>query len=312
MTSLDPSARKALNWPGEPEKPVEDCTPEEARRQYLAGFARFQVPLEPVGAASEEDVGGIRVRIWRGWNAPQTAAPALLYLHGGGFVIGAPETHEDICRILANTANAVVISPDYRLAPEHPFPSGLEDCAATLAWMVSEAAGLGLDPARIVVGGDSAGGNLAAVVALMARDGAAPPVAGQLLIYPVTDQRQTSESYRRYANGFGLTAEAMRWFRHHYVGKEDGAQLDWRASPLLAPSHSGVAPAFVVLAGCDVLFDEGLAYAEALEKQTRCSRRVWPGQIHGFVSMSKAIPEAREALDAIVDAWRAMDPVFGQ
>jgi acetyl esterase len=312
MTSLDPSARKALNWPGEPEKPVEDCTPEEVRRQYLAGFARFQVPLEPVGAASEEDVGGIRIRVWRGWNAPQTAAPALLYLHGGGFVIGAPETHEDICRILANAANAVVISPNYRLAPEHPFPSGLEDCAATLAWMVSEASGLGLDPARIVVGGDSAGGNLAAVVALMARDGEVPPVIGQLLIYPVTDQRQTSESYRRYANGFGLTAEAMRWFRDHYVGKEDRTQLDWRASPLLAPSHSGVAPAFVVLAGCDVLFDEGLAYAEALEKQTRCSRRIWPGQIHGFVSMSKAIPEAREALDAIVDAWRAMDPAFGQ
>ncbi|MGR6468655.1 alpha/beta hydrolase [Rhizobium sp. PAMB 3182] len=312
MTSLDPSAVKALNWPGEPEKPVEDFTPEEARRQYLDGFARFQVPLEPVGAASEEDVGGIRIRVWRGLNAPQTAAPALLYLHGGGFVIGAPETHEDICRILANAANAVVISPDYRLAPEHPFPSGLEDCAATLAWMVSEAASLGVDPARIVVGGDSAGGNLAAVVALMARDGEVPPVIGQLLIYPVTDQRQVSESYRRYASGFGLTAEAMRWFRDHYVGKEEGAQLDWRASPLLASSFSGVAPAFVVLAGCDVLFDEGLAYVEALEGQARCSRRIWPGQIHGFVSMSKAIPEAREALDAIVDAWRAMDPAFGQ
>lgn len=312
MTSLDPSAILALNWPGEPEKPVEDCTPEEARRQYLAGFATIQQPPEPVGSASEHVVNGIRIRIWRGRNAPQTAAPALLYLHGGGFVIGAPETHEDICRILANAANAVVVSPDYRLAPEHPFPSGLEDCAATLTWMVSEASGLGVDTARIVVGGDSAGGNLAAVVALMARDGTVPPIAGQLLIYPVTDQRQTSESYHRYANGFGLTAEAMRWFRDHYVGKEDGAQLDWRASPLLAPSLSGVAPAFVVLAGCDVLFDEGRAYAEALEKQTRCSHRIWPGQIHGFVSMSKASPAAREALEAIVDAWRGMDPAFGK
>lgn len=303
MNRLDPSALNALRWPSEPEKPIENCTPEEARRQYLAGFATLQQPLEPVGEISEEFVDGIRVKIWRGRDAPHHGAPAMLYLHGGGFVIGAPETHEDICRILANAAQAVVVSPHYRLAPEHPFPAAIEDCVGTLAWMAMHADALGIDAARIVVAGDSAGGNLAAVVALMARDGEAPPVAGQFLIYPVTDQRQQTESYRAFANNFGLTATAMRWFRDQYCD-DPAFMTSWRASPLLAPSLVGVAPAFVVLAGCDVLYDEGLAYALRLKEEAGGSYRVWPGQIHGFVSMAQAIPQAREALADIAAAWR--------
>ncbi|MCD1266251.1 lipase [Shinella sumterensis] len=310
MTGLDPSATRALAWPGEPQKPVEDCTPEEARKQYLDGFSRLQWPLEPVGETIEQDAGGIRVKIWRGQDAQHEGAPALLYLHGGGFVIGAPETHEDICRILANAAGAVVVSPDYRLAPEHPFPAAIEDCAATLHWMKEQAASLGIDATRIVVAGDSAGGNLAAVIALLARDRQVPAILGQVLIYPVTDQQQASDSYRRYATDFGLTAEAMRWFRDHYMPDEN-SRMDWRASPLLVPSLQGVAPAFVVLAGHDVLFDEGLAYAKRLEAEASARCRIWPGQIHGFVSMGRAIPEAREALDAILDAWRGMDPRLG-
>ncbi|MET3614064.1 acetyl esterase [Rhizobium aquaticum] len=305
MNRLDPSALNALQWPSEPEKPVENCTPEEARRQYFAGFARLQQPLEPVGEITEQVVSGIRVKIWRGRDAPREGAPAMLYLHGGGFVIGAPETHEDICRILANMAQAVVVSPDYRLAPEHPFPAAIEDCAATLGWMVMHADVLGIDPRRIVVAGDSAGGNLAAVVALLARDGEAPPVAGQFLIYPVTDQRQQSESYRAFANGFGLTAEAMRWFREQYCD-DPAAMTNWRASPLLTASLAGVAPAFVVLAGCDVLYDEGLAYALRLKDEAGGTYRVWPGQIHGFVSMARAIPQAHEALADIAAAWREL------
>lgn len=305
MNRLDPWALHALQWPSEPEKPVENCTPEEARRQYLAGFATLQQPLEPVGEIAEEVIDGIRVKIWRGRDAPREGAPAMLYLHGGGFVIGAPETHEDICRILANAAQAAVVSPDYRLAPEHPFPAAIEDCAATLVWMATHADALGIDPKRIVVAGDSAGGNLAAIVALMARDGEVPQVAGQFLIYPVTDQRQQSESYRAFANGFGLTAEAMRWFRDHYC-KDFAAMTNWRASPLLTASLEGVAPAFVVLAGCDVLYDEGLAYALRLKDEAGGTYRVWPGQIHGFVSMARAIPQAREALADIAAAWREL------
>lgn len=310
MTGLDPSATRALAWPGEPQKPVEDCSAAEARKQYLDGFSRLQWPLEPVGETIEQDAGGIRVKIWRGQGAPRERAPALLYLHGGGFVIGAPETHEDICRILANAAGAVVVSPDYRLAPEHPFPAAIEDCAATLHWMKEQAASLGIDATRIVVAGDSAGGNLAAVIALLARDRQVPNVLGQVLIYPVTDQQQASDSYRRYATDFGLTTEAMRWFRDHYVPDEN-CRMGWRASPLLVPSLQGVAPAFVVLAGHDVLFDEGLAYAKRLEAEATAHCHIWPGQIHGFVSMGGAIPEAREALDAILDAWRGMDPRLG-
>ncbi|MXN53695.1 alpha/beta hydrolase fold domain-containing protein [Shinella sp. AETb1-6] len=310
MTGLDPSATRALAWPGEPQKPVEDCTPAEARKQYLDGFAAIQCPPESVEQTAERDACGIRVKVWRGRSAPRDAAPALLYLHGGGFVIGAPETHEDICRILANAAGAVVVSPDYRLAPEHPFPAAIEDCAATLHWMKEQAASLGIDATRIAVAGDSAGGNLAAIIALLARDRQVPNVLGQMLIYPVTDQRQTSDGYRRFATDFGLTAEAMRWFRDHYVPDED-RRMDWRASPLLVPSLQDVAPAFVVLAGHDVLFDEGLAYAKRLEAEASARCRIWPGQIHGFVSMSRAIPEAREALDAVLDAWREMDPRLG-
>ena len=311
MSGLDDSAKRALAWPGDPEKPVEDCSPQEARQQYLDRFAEKQRPLEEMDSIEERRIGDVRLKIWRGRGTPDREAPALLYLHGGGWVIGAPETHEDVCRILANAVGAVVVSPDYRLAPEHAFPAAVEDCAATLVWMKEQAGPLGIDPKRILVAGDSAGGNLAAVLALMARDATAPPVIGQILIYPVTDQGQGSDSYRRYARDFGLTADGMRWFRDHYL--PDGAdQNDWRASPLCAASLRDVAPAFTVLAGHDVLFDEGLAYAERLQAETHANLRIWPGQIHGFLSMGAIIPEAREALDSIVQAWRSMDPALGE
>lgn len=307
MTGLAPSAARALSWPGKPQKPVEDCTPGEARRQYLDGFADKQLPLEPVEKTAEQDANGVRVKIWRGHGAPQRDAPALLYLHGGGWVIGAPETHGDICCMLANAGGAVVVSPDYRLAPEHPFPAAIDDCTSTLTWMVEKATSLGIDTSRILLAGDSAGGNLAAVIALMARDHEVPSIIGQVLIYPVTDQHQTSESYRRYATDFGLTSHAMRWFRDHYVPNESD-YMNWRASPLHAPSLQGVAPAVIILAGHDVLFEEGMAYAKRLEAEATAQCHVWPGQIHGFVSMGGIIPEAREALDAIVAAWREIDP----
>ncbi|MES2433745.1 MAG: alpha/beta hydrolase [Pseudomonadota bacterium] len=309
MTGLDASATEALRQAAQAgTAPIETCAPEAAQQDYLQGFAATQLPLEDVAEASEVWADGIRLKIWRGQGASQTAAPALLYLHGGGWVIGAPETHEDICRALANRVGAVVISPDYRLAPAHPFPAALSDCAAVLRHIVARSQSFGIDPARIVVGGDSAGGNLAAVLALLARDGEVPPVLAQLLIYPVTDQRQNSDSYHRYAEGFGLTAKAMAWFRDHY----GAAATDWRASPLLAASLQGAAPAFVVLAGHDVLYDDGAAYAARLATEATAALQVWPGQIHGFVSMGRVIPQAAEALTAIAAAWRELDPGFGR
>ena len=308
MTCLDASAREALRQAAlAGTAPIEAGDPTAARAAYLQGFGDSQLPLEDVAESTEIRARALRLRLWRGQGAPLTAAPALLYLHGGGWVIGAPETHEDICRALANRVGAVVISPDYRLAPEHPFPAALTDCAQALQHIVAQSQSLGVDPARIIVGGDSAGGNLAAVLALLARDGQVPPVLAQLLIYPVTDQRQGSDSYRRHAEGFGLTASAMAWFRDHYAAPA----TDWRASPLLTTSLQGVAPAFVVLAGQDVLHDEGAASAARLATEARATLRVWPGQIHGFVSMGRVIPEAAEALTAIAEAWRGFDPGFG-
>ncbi|CAN7669412.1 alpha/beta hydrolase [Pararhizobium sp. LjRoot235] len=309
MTKLDGSAKRALAWSDDPQISIERCTPIEARAQYLDSFAKSQWPLEEVDETWEERIGGIRLKIWRGRGALRQGAPALLYLHGGGWVIGAPETHEDICRSLANAVGAVVVSPDYRLAPDHPFPEALGDCARALVWMKDQSDILGIDPARIIVGGDSAGGNLAAVIALLARDGDIPGVIGQVLIYPVTDQQQALDSYGRYAEDFGLTAAAMTWFRDHYL-PQAASRSDWRASPLGAASLAGVAPAFVVLAGHDVLFDEGAAYAKRLELEAQATCRIWPGQIHGFVSMGRAIPEAKEALEAIAAAWRSMDPAI--
>lgn len=307
MTGLDASARLALAAAG-PAAPF--TTASALRDQYLAEFAATQNPPEPVASDRCFRLGDLRLRVWRGQGAPAANAPALLYLHGGGWMIGTPETHEDICRSLANRAGAVVVSPDYRLAPEHPFPSGLNDAAQALQWMVSSAAELGIAPARIAVGGDSAGGNLAAVLALMARAGDVPPVVAQLLIYPVTDHDHDTDSFRRFASGFGLSATEMERFRDAYL-PDPADRADWRAAPLRAPSLRGVAPASVVLAGHDVLWSEGRAYADRLtaEADEKGGARVhdWPGQIHGFVSKGGLIPQASDALGALVADWRDFD-----
>lgn len=303
MTDLDASAAAAIRAMSEAGAPsLADLTPEAARIQYDQGYAGLQLPHEDVEEAIVETWEGLRVKIWRGHGAPTSGGRALLYLHGGGWVIGAIESHEQICRRIANRTRSVVVAPDYRLAPETPFPGGIEDCVRALGHLHERAGTLGIDPARIAVGGDSAGGSLAAVLALLARDAAAPPVAAQLLIYPNTDQAQDGESFRQFGEGHGLTTREMAWFRQHYLPTQEARQ-DWRAAPLLAPSLAGLAPAAVVLAGHDVLHSEGAAYAARLEAESRATVRCWPGQIHGFVSMSALIPEATEALDWICERW---------
>jgi acetyl esterase len=173
--------------------------------------------------------------------------------------------------------------------------------------MASSAGELGIDPRRIAVAGDSAGGNLAAVLALLSRSGNAPPIAAQLLLYPNTDAAQTADSYRRFSEGFGLTAATMKWFRDHYI-REAGDIADWKVSPLRAESLKGAAPAFVAIAGYDILADEGTAYAKRLRDDgVRVVIRPWPAQIHGFVSMGKYIPEARQAVEEAVVGWRSLE-----
>lgn len=312
---LDPEARHVLDLDRQAAAPpFEAGTPEEARRAYEQGFPALQGEREPVGSLTERTITGpggpLTLRIYRGHGVSGAAATALLYLHGGGWVIGNLDSHDEICRWLANMAACVVVSPDYRLAPEHKFPAAIEDCRAALSFMQDGAGDLGIDAERIAVAGDSAGGNLATVLCLLARGDKNPPTA-QLLFYPNTDATQAADSYRRFADGYGLTAATMAWFRDHYI--RDATDIgDWRVSPLKAESLAGAAPAFVAIAGHDILADEGEAYAKRLDDdEVPVVLRRWPGQIHGFVSMGRHGPVARQAVGAAVTAWRGFDPVFG-
>ena len=229
--------------------------------------------------------------------APQTRAfvlPVLLYLHGGGFTIGSVHTHDALCRQLAHLAGCAVVSLDYRLAPEHKFPTALHDAWDALQWLAVHAASLGLDAGRIAVGGDSAGGTLAAACAVLARD-AQLPVQLQLLIYPGTCAHQDTDSHRRYGHGLVLEQEGIQWFFNNYV-RSPADREDWRFAPLLAPDLEGVAPAFFCLAELDPLVDEGVQYADLLRwAQVPVTLEIYKGVTHEFVKMGRVLPEARQA-----------------
>ncbi|OJF89791.1 alpha/beta hydrolase [Pararhizobium antarcticum] len=312
MAEMDVGARRVLELGAEQvPRPFETGSPQRARADYDATCPTLQGDREAVATIEDRHIdgpnGAITLRVYRGIGAPERNGPGLLYLHGGGWVIGNLESHDEICRWFANRAACTVICPDYRLAPEHRFPEGLTDCVASLAFMASSAADLGLDPSRLAVAGDSAGGNLAAVLALMSGAGQVPPIAAQLLLYPNTDAAQTAESYRRFSTGFGLTAATMQWFRDHYI--RDAADIaDWRVSPLRAERLEGAPPAFIAIAGLDILADEGVAYADRLRTHgVPVVLRHWTDQIHGFVSMGRYIPAARQAVEEAVAAWHGFE-----
>ena len=221
--------------------------------------------------------------------------PALVFFHGGGWTIGDLDTHDVVCRQLALGARCAVYSVDYRLAPEHPFPAAVDDCFFATAYIHSNCDRLKIDGSRIAVGGDSAGGNLAAVVSLMARDKGLQ-LAYQLLIYPATDQRCGFPSHERNGEGYLLTREGIRFFRAGYL-PEEADRSDWRASPLLAASHAGLPPAFVLTAGYDPLVDEGRAYAERLAQAgVEVIYREYPDMVHGFVLFGGAVDAANAAV----------------
>ncbi|TSE32328.1 Carboxylesterase NlhH [Tepidimonas thermarum] len=231
--------------------------------------------------------------------------PVLLYLHGGGFTVGSVRTHAPLCRHLAHLAQCAVLSLDYRLAPEHRFPTAVLDAFDALAWLRQAAAGLGLDAQRIAVGGDSAGGTLAVVTALQARD-AGWPLALQLLFYPGCSAWQDTPSHRRFAHGFVLEAETIQWFFRHYI--DDAQREDWRFAPLLAPDWTDVAPAWIGLAECDPLVDEGVQLADALRMAgVAVDLEIYRGVTHEFIKMGRVIPEA---LTAHQDAARALRQAF--
>jgi acetyl esterase/lipase len=266
------------------------------------------------GSTSGAPAGPVAVRHYRPKGASSPPAgrirseeqplPALVYFHGGGFVIGDLDTHDVVCRTLANAAQCAVLSVEYRKAPEAPFPAAVDDCFAAVRWAAANAPALGIDAARIAVGGDSAGGNLAAVVSLLARDAGGPAIAFQLLIYPATDQRMGFPSIDRNGTGYLLTREGMLYFRGHYLPRADD-WLDWRASPLLADRLAGLPPAYVLTAGYDPLVDEGAAYAERLTREgVPTEYKNYPDMIHGFITMGRVIDTANDALEDCARALR--------
>ena len=281
--------------------PTHTLPPDEARRMYRE--RRYFTQPAPPEVAEVRDLeidgphGPIPIRLIRPRGAPAgEALPALVYYHGGGWTIGDLDTHDTLCRELANASGCAVVSVDYRMGPEHRFPAAVDDSVAAAYWVSRNADALGVDPTRIAVGGDSAGGNLAAVVAIAARDAADLPLAMQLLIYPATDQRRISESYRNNGQGYLLTQDTMTYFHDHYI-TDPAHDLDWRASPLLRDDLSGLPPALILTAGYDPLRDEGLQYAQRLsEAGNTATHLCFERQIHGFVTMGKVIDEANAAV----------------
>lgn len=314
MAALHPDAERLLELiraSGRPQ--FETLSPAGAREAYSASRAVLQPPPDEVAEVRDLSIPGpggtLALRLYRGaGTSGASALPCLLYLHGGGWVIGDLDSHDGLCRRLANLAACRVIAVEYRLAPEHRFPAALDDAAAALAWAAGHADELGVDPARIAVGGDSAGGNLAAVLALMGRDGTAPASVFQLLLYPAMDLAMASDSYARITEGVLLTAATMRYFVEHYA-PDAGQRLDWRASPLRAQSLAGTPPALVLTVGHDPLADEGRAYAERLEAEgVRVAALHLGDQIHGMLTMGRVIGAGDAVLQyagaALRDAWR--------
>lgn len=310
---LDPQAQALLDLIRQRNIPsTHELSPPEARRAYR-DRRTFSQPAPP-DVASVRDVavpgpaGNIMLREYRpaGSSAAQVL-PALVYFHGGGWVIGDLDTHDVLCRELANGAGCAVYAVDYRMGPEHRFPAAIDDALAATRWVFAHASALALDPARVALGGDSAGGNITAAVTLSLRDmqlaGDAPRPAFQLLIYPSTDMHGNSASHRDNGAGYLLTREVIDYFQGHYL---DAAQYtDWRASPLLAASHAGLPPALVLTAGYDPLRDEGLAYADRLSAASVPTQYVcFARQIHGFILMGRVIDEANTAVRLCADALR--------
>jgi acetyl esterase len=281
--------------------PTHTLTPAQARHWYRE--RRFVTQPHPPEVAQVSELkaagpaGEIALRMYRplGSRAGQVL-PVLLYFHGGGWVIGDLDSHDTLCRELANGSGCAVVAVDYRMGPEHRFPAAVDDAIAATRWVHAHAASLALDPNRLAVGGDSAGGNLAAVVAIAARDAGDLPIAFQLLIYPATDMRRGAPSHTSNGQGYLLTSDTITYFHDHYID-DPRHDLDWRASPLLRTDLARLPPALVLTAGYDPLRDEGLQYAQALAVAgSKASLVCFERQIHGFITMGKLLDEANTAV----------------
>ena len=294
-------------------KPFEAMTPDEARIVYAGRRELLQHPPEAVAERRDVTIAGrggpLALRLYRGAGTETgSPLPCLVYLHGGGWVLGNLDSHDGICCTLANAGACWVVAVDYRLAPEHPFPAAIDDSAAALSWVAEQAREIGIDPAKIAVGGDSAGGNLAAVLALMGRDGSVPRSIYQVLLYPVTDIATGPEGYGPATSGMTITPATMRYFIDHYAPNPTD-RADWRASPLASASLAGAPAAFVLTCGHDPLRDEGRLYAGRLEREgvtVACLHM--SDQTHGMLTMSKVIAATSPTLafvgTLLRDVWR--------
>lgn len=280
--------------------PLHTLSPEAARQAYALGAGVLELPTPPLARVAllqipARDGQALSARLWSPVAASEgPAVPALVYFHGGGFTVGSSATHEVLCRVLAALSGCAVVSVDYRLAPEHRFPTAVHDAFDAVQWVHQQRGALGLSlETPLAVGGDSAGGTLAAVCALLARD-AGLPLSLQLLFYPGTTAHQDTDSHRRFGSGFLLDQPSIRYFFDHYI--EESQREDWRFAPLLAPDLDGVAPAWFGLAECDPLVDEGMAYADRLRMAgVPVDLDIYQGVVHEFIKMGRAIPEARQA-----------------
>jgi acetyl esterase len=308
--ALDPQVRAVIDLVIKSGRPAYHTLSPKDARQLFRETRPASVPTPPAiglvkDVVADTAAGPIPLRVYRPAGvADTTALPVFVFYHGGGWVIGDLETHDVQCRQITAGAGITVVAVDYRLAPEHKFPAAADDAWAATQWVIAHAGELGIDATRLAVGGDSAGGNLAAIVALMARDAGAPAIKLQVLVYPVTDVANESGSYRDCAEGYMLTRESMRWFIAHYLKTKEDA-LDWRASPLLARSHRGVAPALIITAGFDPLRDEGAAYAERLrDAGVTVDYVCYGGMVHGFMPMGRLIETGNRAVAHVAASLR--------
>lgn len=311
--TLDPQAKALLDLVVQAGRPAyHTLAPAEARRLYRETRQSLEPPRPEVAAVLDRTIpgpdGAIPVRIYRPLGADAIEAlPVLVFYHGGGWVIGDLDTHDTVCRMLANQAGCAVMSVDYRMGPEHKFPAAIDDAVTAMRWAARDGRAAGFDTGRIAVGGDSAGGNLAAVAALTARDAGGPKLAFQLLVYPATDLAADAPSHQAFADGYLLTRANIHWFMGHYLRSPADA-ADWRASPIRAATLRGLPPALVITAGFDPLRDEGKAYADRLRADgVSVEYKLYPGQIHGFFGMGGRIDAA---LDAVALAARALKQAF--
>jgi acetyl esterase/lipase len=306
---LDPLVKVFLDQLAATPRPKSwEMTPSQARAGFRATMKLFGPRDVAIGKTENMTIpgpaGGIAIRIYTPVAAGGEALPALVFYHGGCFITGDFETHEGCCRVLAGESGCRVIAVDYRLGPEHKFPAAVDDAYAAAKWIETNASALGVDANRIAVGGDSAGGNLAAVVCQLARTEAGPKIAYQILMFPMTQFGEMFASLREYATGYLFEKQAIDWTVENYL--PPGVDVsDARLSPLLAEDLSGSPPAYVLLAGCDPLHDEGLAYAEKLRNAgVAVTIDDYAGMLHCFVHFQAVLPQAREALIKVAKALR--------